>query len=42
MRRPGEPLTVRVYVDACHPVWGMNLVYRFSTKIADEAKQGRV
>jgi transposase len=28
MRRPGEPLTVRLYVDACHPVWGMNLVYR--------------
>ncbi len=28
MRRPDAPLTVRLYVDACHPVWGMNLVYR--------------
>ena len=28
MHGPGEPLTVRLYVDACHPVWGMNLVYR--------------
>jgi len=28
MRRPDAPLTVRLYVDACHPVWGMGLVYR--------------
>jgi transposase len=28
MQRQGEPLTLRFYVDACHPVWGMDLVYR--------------
>jgi transposase len=26
-RRPGAPLTRRYYVDACHPVWGLDLVY---------------
>lgn len=25
--RPGAPLTRRYYVDACHPVWGLDLVY---------------
>jgi transposase len=28
MQRQGASLTVRLYVDACHPVWGMDLVYR--------------
>src|SRR6476620_3382024 len=26
-RRPGAPRTRRYYVDACHPVWGLDLVY---------------
>jgi transposase len=26
-KRPGAPLTRRYYVDACHPVWGLDLVY---------------
>jgi transposase len=25
--RPGAPRTRRYYVDACHPVWGLDLVY---------------
>jgi transposase len=25
--RPGTPRTRRYYVDACHPVWGLDLVY---------------
>lgn len=27
-RRPGAPRTRRYYVDACHPVWGLDLVFR--------------
>jgi transposase len=27
-RRAGAPRTRRYYVDACHPVWGVGLVYR--------------
>src|SRR5262249_51827493 len=26
-QRPGAPATRRYYVDACHPVWGLDLVY---------------
>jgi transposase len=26
-KRPGAPRTRRYYVDACHPVWGLDLVY---------------
>jgi len=26
-KRPGAPATRRYYVDACHPVWGLDLVY---------------
>ena len=26
-KRPGAPRTHRYYVDACHPVWGLDLVY---------------
>jgi transposase len=26
-QRPGAPTTRRYYVDACHPVWGLDLVY---------------
>ena len=26
-QRPGAPRTRRYYVDACHPVWGLDLVY---------------
>src|SRR4051794_12801487 len=26
-RRPGAPRTRRYYVDACHPIWGLDLVY---------------
>jgi transposase len=26
--QPGAPRTRRYYVDACHPVWGLDLVYR--------------
>ena len=26
-RRPGAPRTRRYYVDACHPVWGLDLVF---------------
>ena len=26
-RRPGAPRVRRYYVDACHPVWGLDLVY---------------
>ena len=27
-KRPDAPRTRRYYVDACHPVWGLDLVYR--------------
>ncbi len=27
VKRPDAPLTRRYYVDACHPVWGLDLVY---------------
>lgn len=27
-KRPGAPRTRRYYVDACHPVWGLDLVFR--------------
>jgi transposase len=26
-QRPGAPRTRRYYVDACHPIWGLDLVY---------------
>jgi transposase len=26
-KRPGAPRTRRYYVDACHPIWGLDLVY---------------
>ena len=26
-QRPGAPRTRRYYIDACHPVWGLDLVY---------------
>src|SRR5262245_3307019 len=36
--RPGAPLTRRYYVDACHPVWGLDLVFSCWLLVAGQSQ----